>query len=193
MNHRDRQREATRNQLLAAAAALVARDGADATTTRAVAEAAGVGVGTVFAHFPDKTALFEALLHDHVEAALDRGFATLPDGPAIDQLVHLSLVLYAAYDEQPALSRALLRETLFVSDPERPLARQLRRFEAWAVPRLVVDGDTGEAALSFVAFFALYFAVLVGGLRGDIAPAHREPLLRGLLARALPAAHGGVR
>lgn len=191
MTLRDRQREATRALLLSTTAALVAERGADAVTTRAVAIAAGVGVGTVFAHFPDKTALFEALLHDHIAGALDAGFATLPDAPVGEQLLHLSGALYEAYDRAPALSRALIQETLFLADRDRPLAKQLARFEAWAVPRL--GPDAAEAQLLFLAFFAQYFAVLLGSLRGELPVPARLPLLRWLLLRALPpACFGGV-
>lgn len=53
---------ATAERLLAVAAELFARDGYRGTGLRRVAAAAGVAVGTVYAHFPDKQALLDALL-----------------------------------------------------------------------------------------------------------------------------------
>jgi AcrR family transcriptional regulator len=184
MNLRDRQRDQTRALLLEAAAALVAERGPDAATTRAIAAAAGVASGTVFAHFPDKTALLEALLHDHIEAALDDALAGLPEHDVVDQLVHVAGVLWAAYDRRPALARALLAETLFLADPERPLARQLQRFQAWVAERLADDGEP-DAMLVFSAFFSHYFGLLVAGLRGELPAEARPMLLRALLVRLL--------
>lgn len=190
MGLRDRQREATRALVLEAAARLVAERGPEAATTRAIAAAAGVATGTVFAHFPDKRALLEALLHDHVEAALNRTIPVLPATGLLDQLVSLSEGLYAAYDQEPALSRAMIAESLFLSAPEGPLAAQLQRFSAWLGPRFAEACARGEIApidptLAFTGFFSLYFSVLVGGLRGEVPTEARGPLLRALLERFL--------
>jgi AcrR family transcriptional regulator len=55
---------ATRRKLLQAAEALLARRGYEATGMADVAERAGVGVGTLYHHFPDKRALLLALIDD---------------------------------------------------------------------------------------------------------------------------------
>lgn len=186
MSLRDRQRLATRALLLDTAARLVAEQGADGATTRALAQAAGVAAGTVFAHFPDKTSLYEALLHEHVERALDGAFATLPPG-FVDALAHVCAALYAAYDARPDLARVLLAETLFLSDPTRPLAQQLGRFQGWFFERLGTALSAGEVPpvnplLAFGAFFSVYFGLLVASLRGELPPAARDAQLRAFLA-----------
>lgn len=187
MTLRDRQRTATRALLLEVAARLVAQRGADAATTRELAREAGVAAGTVFAHFPDKTSLYEALLHEHIERALDGAFATLPPGfPA--QLLHVADALFAAYDARPDLARSLLAQTLFLSDPERPLAQQLRRFQGWFVERLAAAVQEGEVPaidpmLAFSVFFSTYFGLLVASLRGELPADARRELLRAFLAR----------
>lgn len=188
MRLRDRQKQATRDEVLVAAGALFAEQGYAQTTTRQVAERAGVGVGTVFAHFPDKAALVEALLHEHIEAALAEAFAGLPRGDVVDELVHVADVLYRAYDRTPDLSRVLLSETLFAAHPDRPLAVQLARFEAWVTSRLDAAVAAGEVPpvdprLAFLEYFALYFALLVGGLRGALPAALRAPTLEAGLRR----------
>ncbi|MGW4697523.1 TetR/AcrR family transcriptional regulator [Kitasatospora cineracea] len=55
--------DARRNceRVLAAAEAVLARDGTTASM-RAVAEAAGVGLGTIYRHFPTREALFEGIM-----------------------------------------------------------------------------------------------------------------------------------
>jgi AcrR family transcriptional regulator len=58
-----------RERILTAARDVVGRDGADAQMD-AVAAAAGVGVGTVYRHFPTKQALLGALVAAHFERTL---------------------------------------------------------------------------------------------------------------------------
>jgi len=55
---------ATRRRVLQAAELLFARGGYEATGMADVAERAGVGVGTLYHHFPDKRALLLALIDD---------------------------------------------------------------------------------------------------------------------------------
>jgi AcrR family transcriptional regulator len=64
--------DAVRNRakVLEAAREIFAEKGG-ATTTEDVAKRAGVGIGTVFRHFPTKAALFEALIADRFETLAD--------------------------------------------------------------------------------------------------------------------------
>jgi AcrR family transcriptional regulator len=61
--------DATRNRerLLAAAKAVFSAGGADASL-EAVAQRAGVGIGTLYRHFPTREALFEAVYQHEVQA-----------------------------------------------------------------------------------------------------------------------------
>ena len=61
--------QSTREHLLAAARELFARDGYDATSIEAVLQRSVVSRGSLYHHFPDKKALFEAvLIRVHAEA-----------------------------------------------------------------------------------------------------------------------------
>lgn len=183
MNRRDLAKAETRALLLATARDLFAERGVEATTTREVARRAAVGVGTVFAHFPDKAALVEAVLVEHVDGALDAAFATMPDGDVVTQLVHVASHLYRAYGERPSLSRSLVASALFLTGSDRPMTVQLDRFRGWVLERLRVE--RGEATREdFDVFFALYFRVLVGGLRGEIAACDQPRLLDRLVRRS---------
>jgi AcrR family transcriptional regulator len=66
--------------VLEAAEAVFAARGASASTEE-IALQAGVGIGTVFRHFPTKEALLEAILMDHVAklGAVARSLATSAD------------------------------------------------------------------------------------------------------------------
>lgn len=59
---RQRAAAATRERILAAAAALLADHGSDGTTIAMVARQAGVAAGTVYLHFPDRDALLREVL-----------------------------------------------------------------------------------------------------------------------------------
>jgi AcrR family transcriptional regulator len=68
---------ATRRKVLAAAEALFGRRGYEPTTMADVAERAGIGVGTLYHHFPDKRALLLALIDDWGDRELARTRETL--------------------------------------------------------------------------------------------------------------------
>lgn len=57
----------TRRRLLEAGTELFAEDGLRAVTSTAIARRAGVATGTFYLHFPDKHALFEALVGSALE------------------------------------------------------------------------------------------------------------------------------
>jgi AcrR family transcriptional regulator len=62
--------DARRNydRLLAAAAAAFAERGGDDVSLEEIARRAGVGIGTLYRHFPTRTSLLEAVYRDQVEA-----------------------------------------------------------------------------------------------------------------------------
>ena len=65
-NRFERRREHTRQELLAAATRVLAEKGLDRTKITDIAAAADVGVGTFYLHFPDKEALFDAVVEETV-------------------------------------------------------------------------------------------------------------------------------
>lgn len=84
--------DAARNRrlLLAAAKTLIDTRGASAVTMDAVAAAAGVGKGTVFRRFGNRTGLMHALL-DHSESELQQAYLSGPEplGPGAPPLERL--------------------------------------------------------------------------------------------------------
>jgi AcrR family transcriptional regulator len=68
---------ATRAKLISATQQVVQTVGYAHTTTRAIAEAAGVAEGTIYRHFPDKVALFFAAALEQ-DGAVIAELATLP-------------------------------------------------------------------------------------------------------------------
>jgi AcrR family transcriptional regulator len=90
---------ANRERVLAAAAAAVRHDG-ERVPMATIADAASVGIGTVYRHFPTREALLAALSYrayglvlDHARAAADA------DGPALDAIAGFLAQTIAARDD----------------------------------------------------------------------------------------------
>jgi AcrR family transcriptional regulator len=87
-----------RTRILTAAGELFARRGLGATLND-IAHHAGVGVGTVYRHFPDKAELVETLFHERVDEMVAIGEAGLADPDPWNGLV---TVLQATLELQAA-------------------------------------------------------------------------------------------
>jgi len=99
-------------RLLDSAAAVFAETGYESATTNAIAERAGVSIGSLYRYFPDKQAMLRALAERHlgqVRALYDRllneDAVYLPLPVLIDRLVDPFLALYL---ETPAYAHLLL-------------------------------------------------------------------------------------
>jgi AcrR family transcriptional regulator len=161
--------DAQRNvgSLLAAAKAVFATSGVDAPA-KEIADAAGVGVGTLYRHFPQRSDLVKAVFQHAVDACADAA-------PA----------LAAAHEPAEALAMWLHRYTEFVAT-KRGLATALH------------SGDPAFDALPgyFMgrlepALGSLLEAAIAGGeIRAGISA---EDLLYAVANLCLPAPGGGVR
>lgn len=192
------QKADTRAALLDAGRACFAEAGFDGTTLAQVAKRAGVAVGTVYVHFPDKATLLTHALHDDLDAVLAKARRTLPKTGARAKLLHFARALYAHYATDLPLSRVLVKESVFGplvpgTQPDAVLQRFLGD-----VAGILDDGKvlaTGVAPLTGAsAFFGLYLVVLIAALRGeafdvDAAIAQLDALLSTLLNDA-PARRG---
>ncbi|MBN6033719.1 TetR/AcrR family transcriptional regulator [Amycolatopsis sp. 195334CR] len=93
--------DARRNydRLLAEAGAAFARDGVDASLED-VAKAAGVGIGTLYRHFPTRSALLEALLREQFDGQAELGRELLGHdrpGDALFRWLHELAVLSTSF------------------------------------------------------------------------------------------------
>jgi len=113
---RQQQKAETRSLILDAARALFEERGFDDTTMRVLAAKAGVGLGTIFAHFPDKGALLMAALLDDLSRTDQQILETLPEkAPIKDQIMHVAAAGIGYWCRRPELSVTLLREMWFVT------------------------------------------------------------------------------
>ncbi len=102
-----RERQAS---LIAAASSLFARKGFNGTTTREIAQAAGVSEALVFKHFPTKQALYAAILEEKVTVTELLETIAASAGRRDDRQV---FSLIAGYRIRPGVDSSLLRLLLF--------------------------------------------------------------------------------
>ena len=184
-NPRRRQRAATRQRLLVAAREVLAREGFAGTTSRKVADEAGVAIGTVFVHFGRVEQLVAALLDEHLAAVVPGVLrAAARKTGLVRQLTHAARALFESYDAEPDLARAWLAASLF--GPSRD--QRLVDFAAWVGERLSAASAAGEvepvdAELAFQVYFSLYFSALVAGLRGALTRAQQVRFIERALTR----------
>lgn len=112
-NPRQGRARATVEAVLEAAAQILEARGLKGATTNAIAERAGVSVGSLYQYYPDKGALVLALYERHLEqlhAAMDACFREAEGLPLEGAVRHLIAGLVALYQARPGLQRVLVEE-----------------------------------------------------------------------------------
>lgn len=90
---------AYRKHLLAHCFALFAHHGYEVLTMRQIAEELGVSTGTLYHYFPTKEALFQQLVEDRIQQAINEVTAVVhPDAPLRERLLALCQFM-ARYEE----------------------------------------------------------------------------------------------
>lgn len=165
----------TRGRILDAARDHFERQGFEAAQVRHIAATAGVAAGTVLLHYPGKIALLHAALHDDLDAAIARSLAVPKRGRLPAQLTAIVRPLFGYYAKRPALSRTLLRQSLFADSPWRErFGEQFLRVHAHMVTRVQDAARRGEVAsrvnapLFVTAALAAYYFVLIAWVNGGV-------------------------
>lgn len=172
ITHRQRQKENTRELILNMAYKLFAEKGYTATTMRLLAKEAGVGLGTIFKHFPDKPSLLVEAYKGDLGSIIIEAFKTIPASGIMDQLLHVTRYIYTFYAANPAFSRTLIKESLFLDGPHgKILDAQLQTFLeniAGLISSAVGRGELKADTVVFdvtQAYGAFYFSILVMALK----------------------------
>ncbi|NOJ93997.1 TetR/AcrR family transcriptional regulator [Corallococcus coralloides] len=161
---RSRLKEATADAILAAAAAVFARDGLHAAKMESIAEQAGVSVGTLYNHFTDRAALLDALRAKRRQLMLDRldaALAPVAERPAREQLRAFVTALFAHAAERDAFVRVLVQ---LPEDPARKsrILAELSRRVAGILDRGIQAGEVRAEGRAF------YPNLLMGMVRGAL-------------------------
>jgi AcrR family transcriptional regulator len=158
---RQERSRATVEAILEAAAHILVAHGFEDTTTRQVAERAGVSIGSLYQYFPSKEALITALVERQVQRVLDvctEALQSQGQRSTREVVRDVALGLMKAYAVNPRLHQVLISEGQRLGMMDRLQAFE-QRIEA------VVRG------------FLLHY-------RGDLRP-HRVELATFLLTRAI--------
>lgn len=173
---RQERKDETRERVRVAALELFSDVGFDATTTKAVADRAGVATGTVFVHARDKVDLLCLVMHHELSRTVDRAFATLPaDAALLDQLLHVFGRVIAGYAKRPKLAPAFIKNLLGADGPNGLAVSAITFDFIERIAGLMVNAQArGEIAkdVSPMLFaqnvFGLYFLSLWGWVSGMI-------------------------
>lgn len=199
---RERRKQETREQIQRAARRLMARSGYERVTMRALAEAAGVGLGTIALHFRDKQSLLLSTFYEEIERESLEALAAAPrEGSLKDKLMNVAAALYGYYAENTVFLRPVFREALFATGEWRKqfdvqhaalLAQVAGVIEAHKASGEVRPDVSSEAVA--LAGWGLYLSVLVDGLNAETFDVKTlldrlEPMFDVLLKGAL--AQGG--
>ncbi len=161
--------EATRARLIEATRSVVREVGYAHASTRAIAQAAGVAEGTIYRHFPDKTALFFATVLES-NAPVVAWVTTLParagEGTVEDNLTDAAVQLVSLRDQIVPLELAI------AADPE--LAAQRR--QAMSAAGTSLPPGPPEAIAAYLAE-----EQRLGRVRRDIDPREAASVLLGVL------------
>ncbi|MCP2256596.1 transcriptional regulator, TetR family [Streptoalloteichus tenebrarius] len=187
MGTRQERADAARNReaILAAATALFDREGVESVSMQDIAAAAGVGKGTVFRRFGDRTALVHAVLEPRVAAlreSVEGGPPPLgPGGDPHDALVAYVDALFAFVWRNRPMIRALEHrgpDAYYANDASQFWIEELDR-------RLAAAGVTDDTEyLAHAVFTALRsdvidYLVTARGMTRDRVLAGIQELARG--------------
>lgn len=155
-----------RAETVAAVIDLAASHDPATLTTGQIAAAMGVSQGALFRHFPDKLAIWTAVL-EWTCGELNHRFDVLPDSPP---LARLATMLAAHVDfviEQPGVPRILFGELQRAGDtPTKAIARQLMAgYRARVASELHAAREAGDIAdATDVEAATVMFLTLVQGI-----------------------------
>ena len=125
---RERLREATSREILAAAEQVFAEQGLDRASMAQIAEQAGVAVGTLYNRFKDREALLEALLSERradLLAKLDAQMAALSEAGFREQLEGFFRTLFSHFQEHRAFLRQLFAREVGKQEKREQMSRAL--------------------------------------------------------------------
>ena len=156
-------RQETRRLILEAAYRLFEARGYEKTTMRTLAAEAGVGLGTIFQHFPSKDYLLVEAFETDVAEVVEEAVATMPLEDIRARLLHLAGALYRYYARRPTLSRRFIGAVqLAEGEAAAKLKKNWDDF-ALMIEMLIEEAaergetppglDTADAAAAFCAYY----------------------------------------
>jgi len=191
-SRRQRRSAHTQGRLLDAATAVFLERGYDAMTLAEVTERADLGTGTLYLHFRDKRALYEAVVRRALASMYQRWLRSVVDGDSsAERVLKMVRVTIEFLSEHPELARLCLLDgpsveswlvdevakviATFLDGPEPALRASLLIGAALAAGRHHVRNDQHPGARQLLETTLAFCA---GGLAGAAPQAARRPRKR---------------
>lgn len=173
---RERNKQKKLESIRQAAQALFKEKGYEATTTREIAERAGIGTGTLFLYAREKQDLLVLVYLEAIEEQIEQCFDGLTeDQPLLDRLVQIFSVFFHFYAHDPDTARFYVQALTFQKslagqrvEAFGQIGRFLQRL-AGELEQAKVRGEVAPDLNTFQAaqnLFGLYFQALNGWLGG---------------------------
>lgn len=129
-----------RDEILGAAAGIFAQRGYAGTDIQIVADAVGVGKGTIYRHFPSKERLFLAtadLGMRRIREAVDTAIAAVAD--PLDRIATAITTYLGFFDEHPEFAELLIQERAVFKDRKKSTYFEHREANIGRWRRLYLD------------------------------------------------------
>ncbi|RXE96052.1 TetR/AcrR family transcriptional regulator [Pseudoalteromonas sp. PS5] len=110
-----KKREITYKKILESGWLLFQQKGFEETTTRQIAQQAGVATGTVFAHFPTKLEILKVAMYEQIEQLIAQAQKSDTQHSASLKLRHYAKYLFAFYLDNRAFSKELITGIIWQS------------------------------------------------------------------------------
>ncbi len=140
---RQEQRQATREHLLAVGTQMFSDKGVRATRAADLCAAAGVSVGTLYAHFGDKEGLLEAVIRssiDEIHQGLDYLFHRILDGDTDLDATSFAGVLVHFVSADPQRARLVFSPEVRVTDVGQRLLGEIRELNVLRISQCAEAG-----------------------------------------------------
>lgn len=158
----------SRRRIIDAAAGLFAEYGFDATSTKAIAEAASVPSGLIFYHFANKESLLKSVFEgDNILGALDGAFASAIGETDPERALRIVVASLYTWLERHTLQAHILFKEI---SSHRPISKTLREIRTSGIARLAEflrrvvrdtrKGHRSEVAAQMIASSLLLAVVL---------------------------------
>jgi AcrR family transcriptional regulator len=175
---RQERARATVEAILEAAARILDRQGWARFTTNAVAEAAGVSIGSLYQYFPNKLALVEAILRRHFDDVLSALRFADEHTSRIERIEALVSGMIAAHSLHPSLHRVLLEDV-----PRGKISKSVhQRFESeyWSLYSKLITASERSATSPRSEIRAKVLSAAIEGVVHDAARTGtlRSPVLK---------------
>jgi AcrR family transcriptional regulator len=196
VGRRERNKREKLERIRDAARRLFASRGFERTTTREIADAAGIASGTLFLYAPSKEDLLVLIFQDEVGRVIDEAFATVPNRFLLDQVLHVFGAITAYVETDLPLARTFVKEVPFVAKGRNGVALVMREMNERLAALVELARARGEIAkdvpqrLLALNLFAIYFQSLQLWLAGRGRALGRDD---GRLRAALDLQLRGVR